>query len=441
MRTIPAIEVLRGDLTYAARMLRKNPGFAAAAVVTLALGIGANTAIFSICNAVLFKPLPYAEPGRIVTLWERMRDGKLSTVAPANFVDWRNESRSFSDMAAVSSSSFILGGQSEAARLAGAGVSSNFFSLLGVRFTLGRNFLPEEDRPGQNRVAILSHRVWQERFGADRDIAGKQITLNDNSYTVAGVLPANFQFASNAADFQARSQADIWVPIALDPQKLQRGTHPLRVIARLKPGVELAQAQAELDVIGGKHGATVSGGQSGQGDRGGSAGGAGDGECSRGTRDASRRGWTGAADRLRERRQPSAQPGRGAPERDGGPGCAGRKPRAAGATTSDGEPVSGGHRRDRGLPFRAGCDCGPDSAFACRPVAGRGNCGRRANDGVYRGDFAGDGNSLRTGSAVRHAARECRGIAEAEQSNRRWNCSPVCGTGSPWHRSRSRSFF
>ena len=266
-------------------------------------------------------------------------------------------------------SSFILGGQGEAARLAGAGVSSNFFSLLGVRFTLGRNFLPEEDRPGQNRVAILSYRIWQERFGADRDIAGKHITLNDNSYTVVGVLPADFQFASNAADFQARSQADIWVPIALDPQKLQRGTHPLRVIARLKPGVELAQAQAELDVIGGEPGATVSGGQPGQRDHGGSAGGAGDGECSRGTRDASWRGWTGAADRLRERRQPSAQPGGGAPERDGGSGCAGRKPRAAGAATSDGEPVSGEHRRDRGLPFRAGCDRGLVSAFACRPVA------------------------------------------------------------------------
>jgi putative ABC transport system permease protein len=248
MQTIPAIELLRGDLTYAARMLRKNPGFAAAAIATLALGVGANTAIFSICSAVLFKPLPYAEPGRIVTLWERMRDGTLSTVAPANFVDWRNISRSFSDVAAVNSASFIVGGHGEAARLTGAGVSSNFFSLLGVRFTLGRNFLPEEDRPGQNRVAILSHRIWQERFGADWDISGKQVTLNDTTYTVAAVLPANFQFASNASDFQASSQADIWVPIALDPQNLQRGTHPLRVIARLRPGVELTQAQAELDV-------------------------------------------------------------------------------------------------------------------------------------------------------------------------------------------------
>jgi putative ABC transport system permease protein len=253
MQVFPAIESLRADLIYALRMLRKNRGFAAAAVVTLALGIGANTAIFSVCNAVLFKPLPYAEPSRIVTLWERQRDGTLSDVAPANFVDWRDARRSFSGMAAVSASSFassfILAGQSEASRLAGGDVSSSFFSVLGVRFMLGRNFLPEEDRPGGNRVAILSYPAWRDRFGADRDIAGKAITLNDDSYTVVGVLPADFQFGSTAADFQARSQADIWAPLALDPQRLQRGSHTLRVIARLAPGVTLAQAQAELDLI------------------------------------------------------------------------------------------------------------------------------------------------------------------------------------------------
>ena len=246
--TIPALEAVRGDLAYAARMLRRNLGFAAAALLTLVLGIGANTVIFSLCHAVLFKPLPYAEPGRIVMLWERMRGGTLSTVAPANFVDWRSGSRSFSDLAAVTSSSFIVGGQDEPARLAGASVSSSFFSVLGLRFTLGRNFLPEEDQPGQNRVAVLSHRVWQERFGADRAMLGRQVTLNDVAYTVVGVLPADFQFGSTPADFRARNQADIWVPIALDPLKLQRGTHPLRVIARLKPGVELPQAQADLDV-------------------------------------------------------------------------------------------------------------------------------------------------------------------------------------------------
>jgi putative ABC transport system permease protein len=187
------------------------------AIVTLALGIGANTAIFSVCNAVLFKPLPYAEPSRIVTLSERQRDGTLGNVAPANFVDWRDANRSFSGMAAVRASSFapnfILGGQSEASRLAGDSVTSSFFSVLGVQFMLGRNFLPDEDRPGQNRVAILSYAAWSERFGADRDIAGKTITLDDKSYTVVGVLPAGFQFGVTAADFQARSQVDIWVPI------------------------------------------------------------------------------------------------------------------------------------------------------------------------------------------------------------------------------------
>jgi putative ABC transport system permease protein len=264
MKIIPVIESLQGDLVYAARMLRKNPGFAVAAAVTLTLGIGANTAIFSICNAVLFKPLPFHEPDRVVMLWEQTATGAVMTVAPANFADWRNESRSFSEMAALNpNSSFILPSQNETARLAGAAVSSNFFSLLGVRFALGRNFLAEEDRPGANHVAILSYRVWQERFGADRDIIGRQVKLNDTSYTVTGVLPADFRFGSSAADFQPRNQGlvdqflvnapgdqfDIWAPIALNAEKLQRGTHPLRVIARLKPGVPLAQAQAELNVI------------------------------------------------------------------------------------------------------------------------------------------------------------------------------------------------
>jgi len=241
------------DLRYAARTLIKAPAFTAVAVLSLALGIGANTAIFSVCNAVLFKPLPYAEPDRIVMLSERMPDGKPSDVAPANFVDWRDASRSFSGMAAVRASSFassfILGGQSEASRLVGGDVSSSFFSVLGVRFMLGRNFLPDEDLPGNDRVAILSYAAWSERFGADRDIAGKAITLNDESYTVVGVLPAGFQFGNTAEDFQARSQPDIWVPLALDPQKLHRNSHILHVIARLEPGVKLAQAQAELDVM------------------------------------------------------------------------------------------------------------------------------------------------------------------------------------------------
>src|ERR1051325_3193000 len=177
------MHTLLQDLRYGARMLFKHKGFTLVAVLSLALGIGANTAIFSLCNAVLFKPLPYAEPDRIVMLSERQRDGKLGEVAPANFIDWRNGNHSFTDMAAMRASSFassfILGGKSEASRLTGGDVSSNFFSLLGVRFLHGRNFLSDEDLPGHDHVAILSYAAWRKWFGADRDIAGKTITLTD----------------------------------------------------------------------------------------------------------------------------------------------------------------------------------------------------------------------------------------------------------------------
>jgi len=255
MQTMPAIEACGRDLLFGVRMLRKNLAFSLTAVTTLALGIGANTAIFSVCNAVLFTPLPYAEPDRIVMLWERTGGGALTPVAPANFVDWRSASRSFTDMAALNpgfggDGSFVLDRQRGAARLAGARVSWNLFSLLGVRPALGRSFLLDEDRPGRDHVAILSHRVWQERFGANRDIAGSHITLDDERYTVVGVLPAAFRFATSAAGFEERNQFDVFVPMALDPDGLKRNSHPLRVLARLKPGAAIASAQAELDVIG-----------------------------------------------------------------------------------------------------------------------------------------------------------------------------------------------
>jgi putative ABC transport system permease protein len=249
--TMPTLDELRGDLIFAARMLRKNAAFTAAAVLTLALGIGANTAIFSISNAILFNPLPYSDPDRIVVLWETLREGQRMTVAPANFVDWRNASQSFSEMAAFNpNSGFTLGSPNEPLRLTGASVSANFFSLLGVQFVLGRGFSTEEDHPGNNHVAILSHRLWEERFGADKAITKRTIRLNDEVYSVVGILPADFQFATNAADFQARSQTDIWTPLALDPEKLKRGTHPLRVLARLKPSINLRQAQIELRLLG-----------------------------------------------------------------------------------------------------------------------------------------------------------------------------------------------
>src|SRR6184192_3928828 len=186
------------DLRYAIRQLLKNPGFTAVAVLTLALGIGANTAIFSVCDAVLLKPLPYADSERIVMLWEKsLRDETLDAVAPANFYDWCEQTRSFDEIAAINPyPTFVLTGRGEPVRLAGAGVSSNFFSLLGTRITVGRGFLAEEDRPGRDRVAILSDSTWRHRLGGDPDIVGAHVTLNDISYTVVGVLPRDFEFVS-----------------------------------------------------------------------------------------------------------------------------------------------------------------------------------------------------------------------------------------------------
>lgn len=247
------VDPLMQDLRYAIRTLAKNPGFSLVAVLTLALGIGANTTMFTVVNSVLLKPLPYPEPDRLLMLWERqLSDGTPGTVAPANFADWRQQSDSFQEMAAVDPyPDFILNGYGGPQRLAGAAVSSDFFSLLGVRMALGRDFLSREDRPGQNQVVILSYSSWMKYFGGRPDIVGKHITLNNATYTVAGVLPRDFQFVSKASDFQSRNGFEVWtllrLPSVMEPW--QRGTHPLCVFARLKPGVTLNQAQAGLDHI------------------------------------------------------------------------------------------------------------------------------------------------------------------------------------------------
>ena len=241
------------DLRYAIRTLTKHPGFSVVAVLTLALGIGANTAMFTVVNSVLLKPLPYPQPDRLLMLWERqLSDDTLGTVAPANFVDWREQSHSFVKMAALDSyPDFIMNGQGEHKRLAGAAVSSDFFSLLGVRMALGRDFLASEDRPGQNQVVILSDLTWRQHLGGRPDIVGTQLTLNNTSYTVVGVLPRDFSLVSKASDLSARNRFDLWTPLGLASPvpAWQRETHSLSVFARLKPGVTLSQAQADLDHV------------------------------------------------------------------------------------------------------------------------------------------------------------------------------------------------
>jgi putative ABC transport system permease protein len=253
IRTGASLDTLLQDLRYGIRTLARNPSFSVIAVLTLALAIGANTTMFTVVNGVLLKPLPYPEPDRLLTLWEtQLSDKSLGTVAPANFYDWREQTHSFAKMAALDPyPDFILNDYGEPQRLAGAAVSADFFSLLGVRMALGRDFLSKEDQRGQNQVVVLSYLTWQRQFGGRADIIGKQLDLNNTGYIVTGVLPRDFSLVSKAADFQARNRFDLWTPLALPspPEPWQRGTHPLAVFARLKPGIGLKHAQADLDRV------------------------------------------------------------------------------------------------------------------------------------------------------------------------------------------------
>jgi len=226
------------DLKFAFRQLLKNPGFTAVAVLTLALGIGANTAVFSVINATLLRPFPHENPERLIILQERNAGGGLQDASYGNFADWR-QSKSFESMAAQRDGESGLG---EPERLQGQIVSSNFFQTLGIPPFRGRDFVAEDDRPGAVPVTILSYGFWQRRFGAEESVLGKPITLNNQSFTVIGVTPANFQF---------RTVADVFVPIGLSAERFRlRGRDPgVGVVARLKPAVSIAQAESELNAI------------------------------------------------------------------------------------------------------------------------------------------------------------------------------------------------
>jgi putative ABC transport system permease protein len=227
-------------------MLAQKPGFAAAAVLALALGIGANSAIFSVVNAVLLRSLPYEEPNQllIVQSTRRQDSGRSGSSSYPDFADWKGQNQVFDEMAAFRSKGLTLTGAGEPERLQGARVSASFFPLLGVKTSLGRTFLPEEDKPKAERVVVISHGLWQRRFGGDANIIGQSLTLDAQSYTVVGVLAAGFDFPIEI------EKADVWSPLALDGQLLeQRGAHFLKVIARLKPGVSPQTAQAEITTI------------------------------------------------------------------------------------------------------------------------------------------------------------------------------------------------
>ena len=234
------------DARYALRMLRKAPGFTAVIVLTLGLGIGANTAIFSVINCVLLKPLPFSSPDRIVSLFETESAEGQFPLTGQDFLDWRHDNQTFADMSVYS--------QRQPANASGAGepeevniaaTQANFFALLGVRPLLGRAFVAGEDTEANRHVAILSYAFWQTHFGGALDAISKSVVLNGESFTVVGVMPAWYR---------TPGEADIWTPIDMAPKKLgPRGEHYLRAIGRLKPGVTLAQARADLKAVSARY--------------------------------------------------------------------------------------------------------------------------------------------------------------------------------------------
>ena len=250
------IETLWQDLGYGARMLAKKPGFSVVAVLTLALGIGANTAIFSVVNAVLLRPLPFAESDQLIAVGQntpRSR-ARLSQFSFRNFADFRDRSRSFERLAAYYNTNVTLTGEREAVRLRGTVITADLFPLLRVSPALGRSFLPDEDAAGGGsggRPAILSWESWQQHFGGDANVAGRAIDLNNSRFTIVGVMPAGFSFPIQA------QPTEVWVTTALDNERpvnpgaimVARGYLGWREIGRLKTGVTREQAQSEADVV------------------------------------------------------------------------------------------------------------------------------------------------------------------------------------------------
>ncbi len=244
MHLIGWLETTLQDLRYGARMLRRGPGFAVVAVTLLALGIGATTTIFSVVNGILLQPLRYPQAERLVMVWEKDSDSISTNCGYATFVDWRAQSHSFADMAVMSYWQPTLNGDGEPERLNGQRVSAGFFRILGVTPALGRDITPQEDVRGNHFVAILSHKLWQRRFGSDPKIVGRTIQLGTGTYTVVGVLPADY--AS-----ELFPKAEIWAPLAYNdslPYACRDCRH-LRAIGRLAPGASLASAGAEMNTI------------------------------------------------------------------------------------------------------------------------------------------------------------------------------------------------
>ncbi len=257
-RGVGWLEAAARDLRYGARMLRLNPGFTAVAVATLALGIGANTAVFSALDAVLLKPLPYQDPDRLMMLWVDNPTFNLGIheLPPSqlDIMDWRRQANSFRSITAFNSSTLDLSAGGELKRVGAVEVTGNFFSTLGIAPALGRTFSPDEEQPGKDKVAVISYGLWQREFGGDPTLIGRSITLNNENRSVVGIMPPGFTFPHRAempAPYGVARQTDTWIPAARDAQFWQDDVNrQFIVIGRLKPGVTLARAQAEMETIG-----------------------------------------------------------------------------------------------------------------------------------------------------------------------------------------------
>src|SRR5262245_21523990 len=240
------METLTKDIRYAIRSLIRYPAFTVIAVVTLALGIGANTAIFSVVNALLLRPLPFTEPDKLIQVWEAsIKQGQRHDVSYPNFADWRDRNQSLQQIAAYSDRTFNLTDDTEPERIQGIMTSPAFFPMLDVKPILGRVFLPEEDYPNKVFSAVISERLWRRRFNSDGQIVGRTISLNYESFTIVGVVKNIVDVPRIPAD------TDVWIPISHSSGFNNRRGHYLSVLAHLKPGVTREQAQADMDRIAG----------------------------------------------------------------------------------------------------------------------------------------------------------------------------------------------
>jgi len=242
-RGVSLVEGVMQDLRFGLRMLRKSPGFTITAVVTLALGIGANTAIFGVVNTVLLRPLPYRDADRLVTVWSynRTRGYDTDLISPLDFADWRVQSNAFEKLAASTDVQYTMTGAGEPVPVIAYAFSADYFDVLGVRPLLGRTFFPDEEQPGKNQVAVLSYGFWQRHFGAHRELINKTITLDGAPYTVVGVMPPEFKYPS---------RTELWTPLTPNAEAaIDRNYRYLRVMGRLRPAATLAQARTEMNGI------------------------------------------------------------------------------------------------------------------------------------------------------------------------------------------------